>query len=266
MNTDFELQAIWVKFTLVSFDVNAYCSCINMEDRPKKVSDEVDPTALRIALQRVYERRETVRDDDGQPNSRFQKEAVTRRQIDELIGTLRGIMADGALVPKEVLFLRDWIESNPYAATEWPASALHSRIFRALEDGDLSIQEVEEIHELIGAIIGNKNGMMDKGASSTTLPLTDPPPAITYDSRFFCFTGKLYWGKRSDAEAIVMKQGGDICGVSHKLNYLVVGELSSRDWIHSTHGLKIKRAIEFAQSGLPLAIVSEQHWVSSLDK
>lgn len=237
-----------------------------MSDSPKDTGRKVDAEAFSVVLKKVYKRRETVRDDDGQPNSCFQKEAVTRRQIDELIGTLRGIMADGALVPKEVLFLRDWIESNPYAATEWPASALHSRIFRALEDGNLDNQEVEEIHELIGAIIGNTSGAIEKGAHSTTLPLTNPPPEITYGGKFFCFTGKLYWGKRSDAEALVMKLGGELCGVSQKLNYLVVGELSSRDWIHSTHGLKIKRAVEFAEIGLPLAIISEQYWVNSITK
>lgn len=32
----------------------------------------------------------------------------------------------------------------------------------------------------------------------------------------------------------------------------------------STYGLKIKKAVELRESGLPLAIISEDHWQQSL--
>lgn len=225
---------------------------------------DFDIPTFGAALRRVYGKSKTPRDDNGQPNAAFRKPDVTRRQIDELIGTLRGIMADGELVSKEVMFLSEWIENNPYAAMEWPASALHDRIMCAMYDGKLDDEEIVEIHSLISAIIGNKSGDMESGVNSTTLPLTTPAPLISYAGKYFCFTGKLYWGRRSDAEDLVAKLGGDICSVSQKLDYLVIGELSSRDWLHSTHGLKIKRALDMIHEGRSLAIVSEQHWASSL--
>lgn len=229
-----------------------------------EASTKVDKPKFAAALRKVYKRAAETRDDHGQPKSIFRKGDVTRRQIDELIGSLRGIMADGELVPKEVQFLNDWIQNNPYAAMEWPASVLHDRIMCAMYDGKLDDDELVEIHTLIAAIIGNKSGELESGVNSTTLPLTTPAPLITHTGKYFCFTGKLFWGKRGDAESLMIKLGGDICGVSEKLNYLVVGELSSRDWLHSTHGLKIKRALDMVQQGRPLAIVSEQHWASSL--
>jgi DNA ligase (NAD+) len=49
--------------------------------------------------------------------------------------------------------------------------------------------------------------------------------ATTLQGQTFLFTGTLLKLKRSDAEAIVEKNGGKIVsGVSSKLNYLVVGE------------------------------------------
>lgn len=52
--------------------------------------------------------------------------------------------------------------------------------------------------------------------------------------------------------------------VSKKLNYLVIRELGSRDWLHSTHGLKIEKAVHYAQAGAQLAIVGEDRWYSQL--
>lgn len=235
-----------------------------MNEKESQPCEDFDMPTFGSALRRVYGRSKTVRDADGQPHASYRKPDVTRRQIDELIGSLRGIMADGDVVPKEVIFLKNWIENNPYAAAEWPASALHSRITCALKDGQLDDDELNEIYSLIAAIIGDKSGDLRSGINSTTLPLTNPAPLIRHSNSFFCFTGKLFWGKRSEAEDLVVKLGGGICGVSNKLNYLVLGEIGSRDWLHSTHGLKIKRALEMIQEGHPLSIVSEQHWASSI--
>jgi hypothetical protein len=48
--------------------------------------------------------------------------------------------------------------------------------------------------------------------------------------------------------------------ITKDLNYLVIGEVGSRDWIHSTHGRKIEKAIDYNDRGCRIAIVTEQHW------
>ncbi|MNF12093.1 hypothetical protein D3C80_2134780 [compost metagenome] len=48
--------------------------------------------------------------------------------------------------------------------------------------------------------------------------------------------------------------------MSKKIHYLVVGAIGNEQWLHSTYGTKIKKAVELREAGAPLAIVSEEHW------
>ncbi|WP_316675801.1 hypothetical protein [uncultured Tolumonas sp.] len=54
-------------------------------------------------------------------------------------------------------------------------------------------------------------------------------------------------------------------GVTLRTNYLVIGDLVSRDWKFSAFGRKIEKAIEYRDNGKSdVAILSEQMWVESL--
>lgn len=48
------------------------------------------------------------------------------------------------------------------------------------------------------------------------------------------------------------------------LDYLVIGNCGSRAWLHSTHGLKIQRALELRGVKRKLSIISENHWAKAL--
>ena len=53
--------------------------------------------------------------------------------------------------------------------------------------------------------------------------------------------------------------------VTLKTDYLVIGDLSSRDWKFSSFGRKIEKAIEYRDSGKSdVAIISEQMWLERL--
>ena len=47
------------------------------------------------------------------------------------------------------------------------------------------------------------------------------------------------------------------------LNYLVLGTYVSESWIHENFGRKIEKAMGYRDGGLPLAIITEEHWASS---
>jgi len=51
---------------------------------------------------------------------------------------------------------------------------------------------------------------------------------------------------------------------TRETNYLVIGELSSPEWVHATFGRSIERAIELRDQGHGIQIVSEECWVNSL--
>ncbi|MGB3425631.1 MAG: BRCT domain-containing protein [Castellaniella sp.] len=209
-------------------------------------------------------------DAHGQPiNQRYRGQAVQGRQIDELIGLVKGVLADGVVCQQEVEFLLRWLEANRNATSEWPASVLYPRLVAAMADGHLDEEEEAEIMALLLQTVGGTsvpdqdNG--DAASNSTSLPLSAPPPIIQVPDHTFCFTGKFASGTRAWCESVVLERGGAAqSNITKKLNFLVIGEIGSRDWLHSTHGLKIKKAVGYRDSGVPLHIISEQYWHQEL--
>ena len=51
--------------------------------------------------------------------------------------------------------------------------------------------------------------------------------------------------------------------VTLQTSYLVIGSVGSRDWIHSSWGRKVEKAVEYKRL-CRIAMVSEQHWPSFL--
>jgi len=79
------------------------------------------------------------------------------------------------------------------------------------------------------------------------------------------FTGAMAFGPRKDCEVLVKERGGVICAsVSRKVRYLVVGGIGNDQWLHSSYGTKIKKAVELREGGATLSIISEEHWQHAL--
>lgn len=200
---------------------------------------------------------------DGQPVERgFRAAAVAARQIDEMIGLVKGVLADGVVCQKETEFLLGWMETNKAVIDQWPANVLYPRILAALEDGHLDPEEEAEIFALLQSAVGNDDAIAQGWSSgSSTLPLTDPAPVVQVTGQTFCFTGKFNSGTRAWCHNQVATLGGiPTTGITKKLDYLVIGDIGSRDWLHSTHGTKILKAVEYRDAGVPLSIISEMHW------
>ena len=206
-----------------------------------------------------------LRDSDGQaPVAAYRSEAIVDRQIDELIGIAKGLLADGHVNQIEATFLLRWLETNRAASALWPAKALYPRLVAILSDGVIDAAEEKELLELMLRCVGGNAPARDEASMSTALPLTKPPPPIAFAERSFCLTGKFYCGTRSWCEDQVAQRGGMVAPIRKDLNFLVIGEIGSRDWIHSTHGRKIEKAVEYNDRGCSIAIVSEEHWHEAL--
>lgn len=204
-------------------------------------------------------------DDDGQPRVRLRASAVTERKIDELIGLCRGILADGMVTPGEAEFLLDWLQRNRDVSDRWPANVLYDRISRVLADGEIDAEEERELVETLLHVTGAPVMDGETASHSTTLPLNDPPPSVMCEGRSFCLTGKFVCGSRREVEGLVERLGGLVCGTpTRTTHYLVVGTVGSRDWLHSTHGRKIERAVQLREGGNPIAIVSEEWFLACL--
>jgi len=206
-----------------------------------------------------------VLDAHGQPRvTAFRSEAVADRQIDELIGLAKGVLADGVVSKVEAEFVLSWLETNRAARTFWPAKVLYPRLVAILADGILDHDEEQELLALIQQCVGGNAPAQGEASMSTALPITRPEPTIDFTDRAFCFTGKFYSGTRTWCEEQVVTRGARVGAITKDLSYLVIGEVGSRDWIHSTHGRKIEKAVDYKERGHGIAIVTEQHWHSFL--
>lgn len=184
---------------------------------------------------------------------------LNERRIDEMIGICKGIIADKEITQQEADFLYQWLTNNAGIANSWPANILYQRIDKILKDNTLDRDEkvelLDTLHQITGGI--SQNGIKN---ISTKLPLTEPPPPVIFKDQNYCFTGRFATGTRKQVESIVIEQGSR----THKIptldtDYLVIGFIGSIDWIHSTHGRKIERAVEI-QKERAIKIISEEYW------
>jgi len=203
-------------------------------------------------------------DSDGQPLNRDYNHARrATRAIHELIGFLRGIIADQYVSAEETEALAKWCVANREIADVWPVSTLVQRLERIYEDGIADEEERADLAVLINQIVGAQD---DETLlfGPTDLPLTKPAPDVIFDGNEFVFTGKFLYGGRKTCQKEVELRGGR-CSETVRLqtSYLVIGTMMSRDWKFSSFGNKILKAVDYA-SRCPIAIVSEKHWESFL--
>jgi len=186
------------------------------------------------------------------------------RLIDELIGISRGVIADGSVDEREAIFIGQWIENHREIADKWPVNVLYARLLEMLKDGRLTEAEKEELLQTLKDITGESSTYQEPNRS-TTLPLTRPYPDVVFEGRTFCLTGKFVFGSNIDCEETIVELGGIVePSLTNDTEYLVIGEIGSPDWIHTTFGRSIEKAVEMQSGGHPIKIISEEHWVNEM--
>lgn len=214
----------------------------------------------------VFPRRSMPLDDNGQPlSTSLAWSKVVDRQVDEAIGLCKGVLADGHVNSAEATFLLNWLQTNQHAADKWPANVLYPRIRSMLADGVIDDEEEQELLTLLMGITGKPGINVTGTNASTTLPFDDPAPRVNFSGELFCLTGTFACGPRREVEQAVASRGGR-CKSSpcKKTAFLVVGEVGSRDWIHSTFGRKIEKAVELRDGGAGIAIIPEERFFDYL--
>lgn len=189
---------------------------------------------------------------------------IQDRLIDELIGISRGVIADGTVDESEAIFIGQWIENHREVAEKWPVSILYARITEMLKDGQLTEKERGELLQTLKDITG-ESSVYQEPNRSTTLPLNKPYPDVTFAGSIFCLTGKFVFGSTLECEETISELGGTVAQTpTAKTNYLVIGEMGSPDWVHTSFGRSIETAIEMQGNGHDIEIISEEHWVDQM--
>ncbi|QDH70867.1 BRCT domain-containing protein [Marilutibacter alkalisoli] len=208
---------------------------------------------------------------DGAPGGAMTWRRRLDRSTDELLGLCRGVLADGALAQQEAEFLLDWIQRNGQFREHYPFNVLFDRLSSALVDGFLDSDEERDLLGTLTAFVGGETLVAERQVASlsTALPLDDPQPRFAWDSpdvrSGFVLTGTFAFGSRKNVADAVIERGGTVLkNPVRAMRFLVIGEIGSRDWVHSSYGRKIEKAVQLRDEGLPVSIISEAHWASHL--
>lgn len=197
------------------------------------------------------------KDNNEQPAPGIHAHANLKKNLEHLLGLCRGLVADNKLNSDEVLFLDTWLKDHADLRQTWAGDILGQRLDAVLDDGMVTAEEADDLKATIEQIIGG--GLEDgvTGGNATTLPV-DADAQIEIDGATFCLTGAFVYGPRKRCEQALANRGGRAASnVSRKVTYLVIGALASRDWVHTSHGTKIEKAIQLQRQGAPIIIVDE---------
>jgi NAD-dependent DNA ligase len=145
---------------------------------------------------------------------------IVSRQIDELIGIARGLVADDHINQAEVEFLQKWLAANLHISDQPVVRVLYKRITEMLGDGIIDDDEKSELLETLNQFSNRDIAGLGEILKSTSLPLDDPEPALTFAGRRYCFTGTFNFGCRKDCEHAVEKLGAEVRSLTLKLKAL----------------------------------------------
>lgn len=194
--------------------------------------------------------------------NRFNRKDIQDRQIDTLIGISKGLIADGKVDQSEAEFLLTWLIQNKTATSNPVILNLLDRVGVMLSDGFLDQDESSELLGILRTISGESSEIGEL-AKTSTLPINKPLPDIDFNGSTFLFTGTCAFGTRKECQDAIEKLGGvNAKGVTKKLNYLILGTYVTDSWAHESFGRKIEKAMEYRDEGLPLVIITEEHWAN----
>lgn len=206
-----------------------------------------------------------MKDIHGQPVASYNVAQRRTREVAEMLGLAKGIIADGVVNDAEVAFLREWAANHEETIHQWPASLIFSRLEQVIADGHIDDDERVELRDLLGCLVGGTESVALGYDAPCTFPLDDPQPLVYWENEVFVFTGRFAYGTRRHCEAEVVTRGGAVAdNVTQNTSFLVIGTFSSRDWITSAYGRKIQLAAKLRDSGHAVRIVGEDHWARAL--
>ena len=209
----------------------------------------------------------TQKNPDGQPVRPFPVNLIINhgKATDQIIGIAQGIMCDGVITDSEAEAFRRFVDVFCAQQECFPFDVLKSRLDRIFRDGVVDDDERQELKEIMRSLGGLVLGEPEEVATeSSSLPFDVPLPEII-PTKEFVVTGKFAFGTRKRVEEQIKSLGGWTNSNPRRgTSYVVVGHFASRDWIHTSHGRKIERALELRQQGAEISIFGEEHWRTTL--
>ncbi len=183
----------------------------------------------------------------------------------QMVGLVRGVIADGTVSPEETERLSEWTLANPAIAARYPANVLSRRLERIFRDGRVDRKERARLGAMLAQLGQNPSRFGSGYPLATDLPISRPPPEVVFEGKAFVFAGEMAYGPNSACEREVSELGGHCEGaVNRRTNYVVIGSLAANDWCQSDFGHLMDEIIQYRARGVPIAVITEEHWASML--
>lgn len=198
------------------------------------------------------------------------KVAINQRNITKalntLMGIVNGIVCDDVLSDNEVHYLSTWLKENHDVARAYPGNVIYRRIYEVLQDGVVTTEERDHLLRELKVLSGNDFANTGAALPEHIHSVFDDDPTVIFEGNVFVLTGEFLYGTRNFCNQAIVKRGGIAdSNVTRRTNYLVVGSVSSPDWIVANFGRKIQKAAEMADSGdFEIAIIREADWAMVL--
>lgn len=178
------------------------------------------------------------------------KDSEKTKGVKELLNIVDDIISDGIITEDEVIKLRDWLNTNPQLAGNYPFDRIKTSIDKALEDGILEDHELEELLELFQRIC---------------MPRTETIAEDVFEinEKVLCLTGEFSRGSFDELSEELSAMGAVIRkAVSGKVDYLVIGNYGSPEWSFGSYGGDYKKAMELQDKGKQIKVISEDELFS----
>lgn len=85
----------------------------------------------------------------GQPSREFNYRRNRDKLLNNLVGMLDGMLADGQINEQEVLYLDTWLKDSKELASNWAFELLRSQVSGVLADGVISAAELQHMKEVL---------------------------------------------------------------------------------------------------------------------
>jgi hypothetical protein len=187
------------------------------------------------------------------------------RGLSEMIGLVRGVIADGTVSADEAGRLAAWTREHPEIAARWPANLLARRLDQIFRDGRVDSKERRQLGALLGQLAENPAGLGSGFAPATDLPISRPEPEVVFEGSTFVFAGELAFGPIRACEREVEELGGR-CerAVSRRTDFVVIGGLSALEWCQSGFGEVMDEVVQHRARGAEISVISEDHWAMAV--
>lgn len=179
------------------------------------------------------------------------------KEINQFIGFLKGIAADDTINNIEFDKLRIELEKYKHLMVNWPMNIIGKRVMDIIKDNVVTTNELKDLCELVQDITGTKFTKYGDAIGCATTLFNDKIDSFSHEN--VCLTGKFISGTRMVIKNRILELGAiSQDNVTLQTDILIIGNLGSRDWIHTSTGRKIEKAVQLKNEGQKINITTEQ--------